>query len=73
MQSQHAHLDMNTAAGYEPRVSTSHKVEELARAALKNVPGATKLIDEHFQRGSVVDPNRLLPAKPQNQALHLGW
>ena len=73
MQSQHAHMDMNHAAGYEPRVSSASKLEALASAALANVPGAKKLIEDHFGRGPMKDPHRLFPPRPRNQTLHLGW
>lgn len=73
MQSEHAHLDFNVAQGYEPRVSDKTKLKELAQAALATVPGAAKLIEEHFSTGPVKDPHRLLPPRPRDQALHLGW
>ena len=71
MQSHHAHLDMNVAQGYEPRVASKLLVQSLANAALKNVPGAAKVIAEHFSTANV--KGRLLPEKPVNQAMHLGW
>jgi len=64
---------MNHSQGYEPRVSSKALLKNLAQTALKNVPGAEKLIKKHFHEGPVVDPHRLAPPKPKNQALHLGW
>ena len=47
------HLDISPANALEMRVSKPHLVEELARAALKDVPGSNKILDEHFKRGRV--------------------
>ena len=71
MQSEHAHKDMNFAQGYEPRVTSKPLLKTLAQAALKNVPGSAKLIAEHFGTDNV--KGRLLPARPVNMAMHLGW
>ena len=44
------------------RVSKPHLVEQLARAALKNVPGSDAIIYKHFQKG---DMSVLAPLKPR--------
>ena len=62
---------MNIAQGYEPRVVSKPLVQSLATAALKNIPGAANVIAEHFSTADV--KGRLLPEKPVNQAMHLGW
>ena len=73
MQSEHAHNDLNYAQGYEPRISSKPLLQKLATVALKGVPGATKLIEEHFSTAQVKDPHKLFPVRPRNQAMHLGW
>ena len=64
-------MDMNIAQGYEPRIVSKPLVQQLATAALKNVPGSAKLIEEHFSTNAV--QGRIMPQKPVNQAMHLGW
>jgi hypothetical protein len=70
MQSQHAHLDLNHGAGYEPRVTSNTLLKSLAESALKNVPGSRQIIEKAFSTGPIVDPHKLLPNKPINQVFH---
>ena len=73
MQSHHAHLDMNVHQGAVSKVSSKTMLKSLATAALQHVPGANKIIEEHFNVLEKVDQHKLVPSKAKNQSFHLGW
>ena len=53
MSGEHAHKDMNYSIVYEPKVHSDAHVREIALKSLKNVPGGTALVEEHFSKGGV--------------------
>ena len=66
----HAHLNFSHASAADHRVSDPKRVEQLVRAALKNVAGSNAAINKHFKVGERFQPQPV-PIKPQQ--LYSGW
>ena len=63
---QHTHLDFSHGHAAEMRVHTPKLVESVARAALRDVPGSQKILDQHFPKGdSQQNAPKPAPIKPQ--------
>ena len=73
MSGEHAHKDMNYSIVYEPKVHSDAHVKEIALKSLKNVPGGTKLVEEHFSKGGWNIPYTIPAKKAVNQPMHLGF
>ena len=73
MQSHHNATNLHQSAAYETRVSTPKHVKELAHAAMKNIPGAKKIIDAHFDKSAWKIPHSFPAKKHINLPYHLGW
>ena len=73
MQSEHAHLDMNYGVHTQQKVSHEFDVKELAKAALKKIPGADDAIRETFDKSKWQVPHALPGKKYVNEALSLGF
>jgi hypothetical protein len=73
MQSQHNATNLHPSAAYETRVHSDQNVKQLAHAAMKNIPGAKKIIDSHFDRSAWKIPHRFPAKKHINLPYHLGW
>jgi hypothetical protein len=73
MQSHHAHLDFHPSAANEPKVHSDAHVKSVATAAMKDIPGATELINNHFEKGPWKIPYAFAPKKYINLPFSLGW
>ena len=71
--SEHAHLDTSFSVAYEPKVSQFSNVVQIAKQAMKNIPGGTQKNEQYFNSGFEEDPHRIPMKKPTNQVMHLGW
>ena len=69
--SQSSNQNIGHAAAGEPKVTSSHLVEQLARAALKNVPGSEAVLNKHFNKG-LIKPE-IKTKKIENLVMHSGY
>ena len=66
------HLKIHPSVVNDPRVSQSKHIETIARAALKHVKGAQKILDAHFNPPKIKRND--LPIPPvYNQKVYSGW
>ena len=65
-----AHLNFAHASATDHRVSQPKRVEQLVRAALKNVAGSNAAINKQFKVGERFPPQ---PPPPKPQQLYSGW
>ena len=64
-------LSIHTSAATVQKAGTPSNVQQIAEAALKNIPGADKLIAKHFNTNHVKE---YFPLKKNvNLKMHLGW
>jgi hypothetical protein len=73
MQSEHAHMNFHPSVVHEAKVFTKTHTEAVARAALKNVPGASQLIDKHFSTAAWKIPYSFAPKKVENQPYYMPY
>ena len=65
------HQNIAHSAASEPKITSPHLVQQIAHAALKNVPGAKALLDKHFQKTLIVP--ELVPRRAENLVMHSGY
>ena len=65
----HQNFHMSTA--YEPKISSPHLLQQLAKKALAKVPGANDIIAKHFQTNII--QSDLKPPAPKNLVYHSGY
>ena len=65
------YLNHHVDQAYTPRIHSTQAKMQVARAALKNIPGSEELIQKTFQPKPV--PRELPAEKPVNLILHTGF
>ena len=65
------YLNHHVDQAYTPRIQSKEAKMQVARAALKNIPGSEELIQKTFQPKPV--PRELPAEKPVNLILHTGF
>ena len=69
--SEHAHLYTGYSDINIPHVSLEKHVEEIAAHSVRNIPGASEVGSEYFNKDAI--RAELPQPKHINQHLHLGW
>ena len=73
MQSEHAHLNLNTSVPYIPHVSLEHHIKEVALKSMEKIPGAKEIIEAEFNKKAWDMPFKLPGKRYYNQVMHLGF
>ena len=68
---QETHQNIGHAAASEPKITSPHLVQQIARAALKNVPGVQGILDKHFKKDVI--QTELKPKPVENLLFHSGY
>lgn len=66
-------LSYHHEAAYAPRVDTLSYKKNLARAALKHVPGSEALIQKTFDARNTVIPHEIQPEEAKPLVMHTGF
>ena len=70
MDSQKSHMDINHEVFYEPKVHSVSAQHQIALAATKHIPGASNIVNNHFQRRPLNMPYALRPIKIYDKQMH---
>ena len=68
---QHSHLNQNLSYSLESRVGLTKNVQTVAHAALKNIPGATEIVQNYFNPS--YEQKEIPRPEIKNQVQHLGF
>ena len=68
---QETHQNIGHAAASEPKITSPHLVQQIARAALRKVPGVQGILDKHFRKDIV--QTTLKPKPVENLLFHSGY
>lgn len=68
---QETHLNIGHAVATEPKITSPHLVQQIARAALKDVPGVQAILDKHFKTDII--QTALKPKPVENLLFHSGF